>query len=629
MPMPTAYNDRAQAFFDRYEAQDATPIKDLLSRWIPAGAHVLELGFVMPMPTAYNDRAQAFFDRYEAQDATPIKDLLSRWIPAGAHVLELGCGSGRDARFLAQLGANVIATDGSESLLALARQHTDPTLTNLQFAPLALPPGRDARFLAQLGANVIATDGSESLLALARQHTDPTLTNLQFAPLALPPSPTETQTFVAQLPTTTHQAHAVYTCGVLQHLTDHELHETVRFIDHVTDEQGLVIVVVPLNHRGEPDRPTYSRERYDYIQRFERVGFRLANASYADDVGTPGFTCTWATFVFLRETGSQRANQRFRRILENDANRLANASYADDVGTPGFTCTWATFVFLRETGSQRANQRFRRILENDAKTTTYKLALLRALCDINRTMPRLVRFEGDEALIPVGLIVERWVRDYWQLAQGTRLPRQIHQGRKLGFETSLQTLMTHCAQNYSVFETLLNQSTRDVAVTQAITTLFDDVETTLFKGPIHYITEDGHPIFHRARRHVRKLPLTDQRSLFTRYGELAFPAFHRARRHVRKLPLTDQRSLFTRYGELAFPAELWLELTRIAPWLEDSIVLEWAKLSARFESLETNIQTPLTMADIVVRHGRYCGTPNAKRHRARYKLCTIDLPSGA
>lgn len=431
----------------------------------------------MPMPTAYNDRAQAFFDRYEAQDATPIKDLLSRWIPAGAHVLELGCGSGRDARFLAQLGANVIATDGSESLLALARQHTDPTLTNLQFAPLALPP-----------------------------------------------SPTETQTFVAQLPTTTHQAHAVYTCGVLQHLTDHELHETVRFIDHVTDEQGLVIVVVPLNHRGEPDRPTYSRERYDYIQRFERVGFRLANASYADDVGTPGFTCTWATFVFLRETGSQRANQRFRRILENDA-----------------------------------------------KTTTYKLALLRALCDINRTMPRLVRFEGDEALIPVGLIVERWVRDYWQLAQGTRLPRQIHQGRKLGFETSLQTLMTHCAQNYSVFETLLNQSTRDVAVTQAITTLFDDVETTLFKGPIHYITEDGHPIFHRARRHVRKLPLT------------------------------DQRSLFTRYGELAFPAELWLELTRIAPWLEDSIVLEWAKLSARFESLETNIQTPLTMADIVVR----------------------------
>jgi len=151
------------------------------------------------------------------------------------------------------------------------------------------------------------------------------------------------------------------------------------------------------------------------------------------------------------------------------------------------------------------------------------------------------------------------------------MPRQIRQGAQLAFETNLKTLMTYCAQNYSVFETLLNQSPRDETATQAITALFDNVVTTLIKGPVQYITEDGHPIFHRARRHVRKLPLT------------------------------DQRSLFTRYGELAFPAELWLELTRIAPWLEDSIVLEWAKLSARFESLETNIQTPLTMADIVVR----------------------------
>ena len=431
----------------------------------------------MPLPPAYNDRAQQFFDRYEAQETSDIQRLLARWIPAGTDVLELGCGSGRDARFLAQLGANVIATDGSEALLNLAQQHDD---------------------------------GS---------------THLRFASLTLPPSPSDQTALAQHISTPNHKVRAVYTCGVLQHLTDHELHETVRFINRITDEQGLVILIVPLNHQGEPDRLTFTREKYDYIQSFERIGFRLADSHLTDDAGTPGFTCTWATFVFLRETGSQRANQRFRRILENDA-----------------------------------------------KTATYKLALLRALCDINRTMPRLVRFENDEALIPVGLIAERWIRDYWQLAQDGRMPRQIRQGARLAFEQHLEVMMQQCANSYSLFEELLNRPTRNDALNQCITTLFDNVVTTLFKGPVQYITEDDNPIFHRAQVRLSK-----------------------------RTPLTDRRSLFTRYGDLAFPAELWLELTRIAPWLEDSIVLEWAKLSARFESLSTVIQTPLTMADIVVR----------------------------
>lgn len=431
----------------------------------------------MPLPPAYNDRAQQFFDRYEAQETSDIQRLLARWIPAGTDVLELGCGSGRDARFLVQLGANVIATDGSEALLNLAQQHDD---------------------------------GS---------------THLRFASLTLPPSPSDQTALAQHISTPNHKVRAVYTCGVLQHLTDHELHETVRFINRITDEQGLVILIVPLNHQGEPDRLTFTREKYDYIQSFERIGFRLADSHLTDDAGTPGFTCTWATFVFLRETGSQRANQRFRRILENDA-----------------------------------------------KTATYKLALLRALCDINRTMPRLVRFENDEALIPVGLIAERWIRDYWQLAQDGRMPRQIRQGARLAFEQHLEVMMQQCANSYSLFEELLNRPTRNDALNQCITTLFDNVVTTLFKGPVQYITEDDNPIFHRAQVRLSK-----------------------------RTPLTDRRSLFTRYGDLAFPAELWLELTRIAPWLEDSIVLEWAKLSARFESLSTVIQTPLTMADIVVR----------------------------
>ena len=52
-------------------------------------------------------------------------------------------------------------------------------------------------------------------------------------------------------------------------------------------------------------------------------------------------------------------------------------------------------------------------------------------------MPRSVRFDNGKALVPLGLIAERWIRDYWQLASGPRMPRQIHQNRELGFGTAL------------------------------------------------------------------------------------------------------------------------------------------------------------------------------------------------
>lgn len=37
----------------------------------------------MPMPPAYEDRAAAFYERYEAISAHDIQALLARWIPKG------------------------------------------------------------------------------------------------------------------------------------------------------------------------------------------------------------------------------------------------------------------------------------------------------------------------------------------------------------------------------------------------------------------------------------------------------------------------------------------------------------------------------------------------------------------
>ncbi|HUN08905.1 MAG TPA: class I SAM-dependent methyltransferase [Aggregatilineales bacterium] len=50
-----------------------------------------------------------------------VHDRLLQHFRAGDHVLELGCGTGEDARFLAQQGVRVTATDSSEAMLAAAR----------------------------------------------------------------------------------------------------------------------------------------------------------------------------------------------------------------------------------------------------------------------------------------------------------------------------------------------------------------------------------------------------------------------------------------------------------------------------------------------------------------------------
>ena len=81
----------------------------------------------------------------------------------------------------------------------------------------------------------------------------------------------------------------------------------------------------------------------------------------------------------------------------------------------------------------------------------------------------------------------------------------------------------------------------------------------------------------------------------------AGPRFTYVATHAgRRPPFTGRGSIIERYGLLAFPAELWLELNRIAPWLEDSLIPEWARLSARFESL-CSAEHALTQANIIVR----------------------------
>lgn len=401
---------------------------------------------------------------------------------------------------------------------------------NARVLELGCGSGRDARHMKEKGAIVTATDGSPGLLSLAKEKEIALKISgipIDWQPLVLPVKD-DVPDFVKAV---NAGWDVIFTSGMLQHLDDNELYQTAADIDRWANEKTTLIVIVPLNHPGSASRKTHTRDVLDYITLFERMGFREAARDIKSDVGAPGFHCQWATLVFLRADKNDEATKRFRTIIEDDK-----------------------------------------------KNATYKLALLRSLCAINRSMPRAVRFTNGQALLPMGLVMEKWIEYYWQLAGGGRMPLQMRRSvkdgrlRDIAFLPQLQAVRSLCGNNWSTFNRMLATGPEDLATKKAVSALLNKVRHTIKVGPLTYITD------------------RDDRQIFT-YPETGD-----------KLPSIDRLNIREHYGHIAFPAELWQELNRIAPWLEDSIVLEWARVSARFETLAADENhEALSLASIVER----------------------------
>ena len=68
----------------------------------------------------YNQEAENISSRYEKADMSSLYEIITGTFAAKSRLLELGCGSGRDAGILLRSGLDIIATDGSPSMLKQA-----------------------------------------------------------------------------------------------------------------------------------------------------------------------------------------------------------------------------------------------------------------------------------------------------------------------------------------------------------------------------------------------------------------------------------------------------------------------------------------------------------------------------
>lgn len=378
--------------------------------------------------------------------------------------------------------------------------------------------GRDARMLARHGCRVWATDGSPALVDLAGNVSSPA--GLAFGVWQLPASDQRAThfPFAGEPPFDGLLANAV-----LQHLSDTELTRAAFDLADRLKDGGRLFVTVPTDRRFD-DIDGFNRCATAYAGAFERAGFRITDQTTR--AGT------------------------------------------DRLGRP---VTWARLVGRLDRRAAEGVRTFGRIIETDRKTTTYKLALLRAVCHANRTMGTAVRFSGTRALIPAGPLIEAWIGYYWQLAAGARMPAQINGGRALGFGADLEALIRCFKGSWSLCKNTMDTAFDGDTKTR-VTALFAAVATALKKGPVTYIQDEaGHPVF-------------------TLDG--ARPSAMRA--------AADRRGLLAACGTLSLPASLWFELNRSAPWVEDAVLIEWARVSARMEAL-SKTGTPYNTAEILAR----------------------------
>lgn len=444
--------------------------------------------------------------------------------------------------------------------------------------------GRDARWLARHGMHVLATDGSSNMLNAAADQANKTAADctsgsVTFAHLCLPATARSAldvkRLFQQRLSTENPlEASSAFDCvlavGVLQHLNDNALTQTATFLEAAVSHSGILIISVPTDHPGDSPTVQSSLQRCYFNRPAEHYSALLERFGFAE---------------------IQRENTLH-------------------TGSPGHECTWATMIFAKAESRRQARTNLSGILENDRKTSTYKFALLRALCDINIQNPGRVRYIGkspngqpfETVALPFELVIERVIEYYWQIfANAKHLPMppgQIAGRRRLAFNEKLELVMRDYCYDWQTFQKEFydgslassNLSDRKVRVLE----LFDCTAESLKKGPVYF---SGNSLGETARR-------ADHNRLF---------CVSRTRNNTSVL---TPHQLTERYGELFIPSNIWRELNFSAPFVIDTILLQWAKLSRRFSELQqhnyslgqilemmlpTNQQRDVALADALFR----------------------------
>ena len=194
----------------------------------------------------------------------------------------------------------------------------------------------------------------------------------------------------------------------------------------------------------------------------------------------------------------------------------------------------------------------RGIILNDDKSSTYKLALLRAVAKIADYSPSTASISviDDQVEIPLGLVALNWVRMYLPLVAAGLPQTPKNSGPDgLGFaKTGFRSLMKLGVAAQELRPGATFSSQRFAAVVTAIS----EARTTIVNMPVRYTT-----LPNSSRQLFEPRGVSDRR---------------------RSGPMLSA-DLLRSWGALSIPGPLWRTMQRLGAWIEPLLLAEWSRVT--------------------------------------------------
>lgn len=412
--------------------------------------------------------------------------------------------------------------------------------------------GRDAAFLVSHGREVTATDASEGMVRTARKAHPELDRRLVCTPFPLPAGhDLSRETF-----------DGIYAVAVIMHVPEEDLFEFAFQAKSLLSAGGTLLLSF------STDRPGLERGRDEagrlFLERppgriqllFQRLGFRLLEHRQGTD--GMGREIAWHTLVF----------------------RLAE-----------------------ETGNGPVDQ-IETVINRDRKDATYKLALLRALCDIAQTEYHQAAWGTDDTVsVPLGLVAEKWVLYYWPIVEadlhytgeGVAIPQK--RGREINkpiaFRRDLRTLIEHCCNGRGGLDTFhldFRNGPLPPDTARLADAALNKIAQTIIAGPVTFAGG----------------AIDDARPFCWRDGAIS-----------RKGHCGSSQGLVSSLGRIHLRGEIWRELVLVGHWISEAIILRWAELTHEIS------ERRVTVAEVV---GKLLVLPETVRDQQRVRELYRTLP---
>jgi len=213
--------------------------------------------------------------------------------------------------------------------------------------------------------------------------------------------------------------------------------------------------------------------------------------------------------------------------------------------------SWHVLTFCKtDTEASKGIHQVASILENDSKSTTYKYALLRSLCTISKYDSDIIRWVADnKVLIPMASITYEWIKQYWPIVLNDKY---IMQGKD-DFPGKKQLVIRKLLEPYKLtgkgdLNVFLQEVDADFSMH---TSLLTKVSRSIIEGPIKHSGGAGEN---------------------SKYGNTIF--------------VYEKDS-----DSLLIPGSLWQDIEKHSHWIEDSIILRWARHTITFNSGANALKT--------------------------------------